>query len=57
MLEKPPLGLKPQDIYDKECHEARIIEILDAMMRYTEAQKPVPKEWINELERRIWRIT
>lgn len=43
--EKPPLGLKPRYIHNSE----RLVEILHAMGRYSNARKPIPIEWINEL--------
>ncbi|CAJ0701612.1 hypothetical protein LMG19089_02882 [Ralstonia edaphis] len=42
---KPPLGLKPKHIHDKERAE----EILAAIDRYVAARKVVPAEWIDEL--------
>lgn len=45
MPEKPLLGIVPHCIWvDK-----RIVEILDAMKRFGEADKPVPIEWTMEL--------
>ena len=43
--EKPPLGIKPRYIHDHE----RKLEILDGMERYSNAQKPIPIEWLDEL--------
>lgn len=48
MIEKrqaPPLGLKPKWIHDAQ----RIREIFEAMERYSDAEKPIPREWIDEL--------
>jgi len=42
---KPPLGLKPRSIHEKE----RITEILEAMKRYNDVGKSIPLEWANEL--------
>lgn len=42
---KPPLGLTPKFIHDKK----RIIEILDAMERYSYQRFPIPIEWVEEL--------
>lgn len=42
---KPPLGLRPWHIADA----ARVVEILDAMKRYTAEHKPIPEEWMEEL--------
>lgn len=46
---KPPLGLVPRFIRD----EARVAEILEAVARYNEVGKPVPVEWLNELNEKI----
>lgn len=43
--EKPPLGLKPKSIHDRE----RAMEIIAAMERYTNANKKIPREWICEI--------
>lgn len=43
--QKPPIGLKPRYIHDGE----RIDEILCAIERYTDANMPIPKSWVNEL--------
>lgn len=47
--QKPPLGLKPQKIWVEE----RIKEILEAMARYNEAGKAIPREWLEELGEHI----
>lgn len=46
---KPPLGLIPRFIRD----EARVKEILEAIGRYNENGKPVPIEWLDELNEKI----
>jgi hypothetical protein len=43
--EKPPLGIRPKRFSVKE----RKLEILDACIRYVNALKPIPKEWLDEL--------
>ncbi len=43
---RPPLGLKPKFIHD----EGRAEEILEAIERYTKAEKPIPAEWTEELK-------
>lgn len=48
-VSKPPLGLMPKFIHDKK----RIIEILDAMERYSYQRFPIPIEWIEELRELI----
>ena len=55
-MNKPPLGLMPEDIYDLISNSKRMTEILDAMTRYSEANRPIPIIWVEELRRRIeWR--
>ena len=46
---KLPVGLKPKYIHDK----ARVLEILDAMERYSYQRFPIPIEWIEELKELI----
>ena len=48
-VSKPPLGLKPKFIHDAQ----RVREILEAMTRYSEANYPIPIEWIEELKQLI----
>lgn len=45
VIVKPPLGLMPRFIHD----EKRMHEILDACNRFIQASRPVPIEWIEEL--------
>lgn len=45
-VEKPPLGLRPRHI----ANQLRKREILDAMIRYCDANKPIPLDWVKELE-------
>ena len=44
-VKKPPLGIKPRAIWEKE----RIDEILKAMKRYSDADVRIPAEWVDEL--------
>ena len=44
--EKPPIGIKPRYIHDEERKQ----EIMDAMVRYSNAFKPIPVEWLDELK-------
>lgn len=44
-LETPPLGLRPKKI----ALEARLKEVLEAMLRYVQAGKSIPGEWVTEL--------
>lgn len=43
--ERPPIGIKPRYINDEERKQ----EIMDAMVRYSNAFKPIPVEWLDEL--------
>jgi len=43
--DKPPLGLVPRKIRENE----RLVEVKDAIIRYMDASKPIPQEWIDEL--------
>lgn len=45
-LIKPPLGLMPRAIHDFN----RIREIVEAIERYADAEKPIPLEWVGELK-------
>jgi hypothetical protein len=47
--ERPPLGVKPQKLHD----ELRMIEILEASIRYLKAGDNPPIEWKNELSE-LW---
>ena len=53
-MTKPPLGLMPKDIYDIKVNKDREMMIIDAMKRYSESEKPIPLEWIKELEERLF---
>jgi len=44
---KPPIGLTPIHVHNGD----RVVKILEAMMRYAEVRKQVPKEWLDELAR------
>lgn len=53
-MEKEPLGLKPEFIHNMQCNTERMADIIEAMKRYSEAEKPIPLKWITELERRVF---
>ena len=53
-MEKPPIGLMPEKIYEELSNTRRIEDILEAMKRYACAGKPIPIEWVRELEKRIY---
>lgn len=52
MPEKPPIGLRPEKFHEETQNYERILEILDAMARYSEAGKSSPEEWVSELSKR-----
>ena len=45
-IKKPPLGLKPRWIHEQQRRQ----EIISAMERYSNADVPIPMEWIEELK-------
>lgn len=53
-MNKPPLGLIPEYIYKMQSNTERIAMIIEAMKRYSTADKPIPIKWVEELERRIF---
>jgi hypothetical protein len=44
--DRPPVGLRPRRIVNQD----RMIEIAFALLRFTQAYKPIPKEWLIEFE-------
>lgn len=42
--EKPPLGVMPKDMWDYK----RKTKLIEAMCRYLNAEKDIPKEWVDE---------
>jgi hypothetical protein len=50
--EKPPLGLKPRKFVDED----RLREVQGAMVRYYDANKPMPLEWITEYNELVERL-
>ena len=42
--EKPPLGVMPKYIWDKK----RLSDLTSAIQRYIDAEKAIPKEWVDE---------
>ena len=52
-MNKPPLGIIPKDLYEIKVNMERIDMIIAAMKRYSEAGRPIPVRWVEELEERI----
>ncbi|MBI3632030.1 MAG: hypothetical protein HY225_01105 [Candidatus Vogelbacteria bacterium] len=46
-----PVGLVPQGIWLHNALQSRVSELLAAMKRYAAASKPIPMEWLTELEK------
>ena len=49
MKQKPPLGLMPKHIWE----ECRAWDVMRAVGRYAAISKPVPTEWLEELEYKL----
>lgn len=49
-LKKPPLGLTPRWIRQKEFDQTRANEILEAIARYRANDIYIPVEWVDELK-------
>ena len=46
---KPPIGLRPRSIAKDDYRRDRMMEIQQAISRYTQAGKEIPAEWAQEL--------
>jgi hypothetical protein len=46
---KPPLGLSSKAV----CDRNRATQIIEAMLRYAEVDKPIPLSWVQELKERL----
>ena len=44
VIKKPPLGLTPKYIRQRQ----RFVEVCEAIVRYYDAEKQIPIEWIEE---------
>ena len=49
-MEKPPIGIKPRELWWAWVLNIRMRELLAAMERYCAASKKIPQEWIDELK-------
>jgi hypothetical protein len=50
---RPPLGLRPRSIADLDAlalDQNRLVEILEAMLRYAKAHKAIPDAWDDEYD-------
>ena len=52
-VKKPPIGLRPEAIAVQVFKHERILEILSAMERFSEAGVEIPLIWSEELELRL----
>ncbi|MBI3633115.1 MAG: hypothetical protein HY226_02375 [Candidatus Vogelbacteria bacterium] len=48
---KPPLGVIQESVWLHNTLQSRVSELLAAMKRYAAVSKPIPMEWITELEK------
>lgn len=51
-IEKPPLGLKPEHIWNED----RLQQIIGALNRYAESGRDLPIAWLEELQRRLTEV-
>ncbi len=50
---QPPVGVSPRNIAETQFSRQRAAEILEAMRRYSDAEKAIPREWVDELAERL----
>jgi hypothetical protein len=50
---RPPLGLRPAWVHERDANSSRVQEICAAIVRYESEAKSIPQEWIDEMRRRI----
>ena len=51
-MEKPPLGLRPEWIVNGD----RAKEIMEAIVWYIDSSKPIPIEWVSELQNCLTKV-
>lgn len=47
-VRKPPLGVIPRNIYERNCKVTRLNDLSAAINRYLQHSMKVPEEWIQE---------
>jgi hypothetical protein len=47
--EKPPIGLMPKYVWQQKVQHERLLDVLNAVLRYSLAGKTIPEEWLAEL--------
>lgn len=57
MDKKPPLGLRPRNIFYKQIAIQRQKEIFEAMWRYSLEGISIPIYWLSELEPLLFPMT
>lgn len=50
---KPPAGLTPRDIHLEIVAKQRMMDVIDAIWRYSNAGMKIPNEWFDELRETI----
>lgn len=48
-----PIGLTPRYLFEEAKNDLRIIEIKEAIERYLNVFRDIPKDWIEEYNERI----
>lgn len=51
--DKPPVGLRPANIWNSEVRRQRAVEITQAMQRYAVEGKEIPVLWYTELQHQL----
>ncbi len=49
--------MSTRQAYDEKVRIERIAELLMSIRKYAEQGKPVPVEWVNELQERVYTTT
>ena len=49
---RPPIGLSPEYVW----RWSRVVEISRAIVRYEDASKTVPREWVDEMRVRLMEL-
>jgi hypothetical protein len=50
---KPPIGIVPEYIFEEQKNKERINDLTEAIKRFTDENRSVPKVWMTELKTRL----
>ena len=53
---KPPIGVMPYPIWKAKVSGSRAVDLADAMFRFADAGKPIPLEWVVEINNLIHEV-